>query len=844
MKGSTFIMADMKNIKLTVELNKVYFRSEPKGMGMFWAAVNFKYVHKEDCASFLPLGKNRGYITVTGNFYEIPEYGRTLDIIVEKEAEEHPKYGPQYKLKQIMLNIDFTNPSAIKNFLLAIITEGQYNSLMEAGVNIGKALQEGNVKELCKAKGIQEATANRLIERFRNNQGRAAIIEALHGVEVYPSIIEKMEKMLNSDTAIIDIITNHPYKLIGMIDGVGFKTADKIALSRGLDKGSCERIEAYINYKLFKLGEEGQSYVAASELSNMIFTELGSRQEIFREYTDETGKVVDNNINKTLQTMQEKKQVVVEGASNKAERRVYLTYYYNLEARISNDFKRLLSEPNSFKYDDWEDCLRKQEAKQGWEYTDEQKEGIKTALDNNVVLITGNAGSGKSSIVSGVLACLPNYTVAQCALAGKAAARLQEATNYPASTIHRLLKYKAGAFIVNRETPLREDIIVVDEISMIDGELFYKLIQSVPSGSKLILLGDMAQLESIGSLNIISDLFKSTYIPKATLTKIHRQAKSSGILTSSLKVRDKQQFFEKGFMGTATLGDDKDMNIDINGDNNQLLEKIIETFKREYETPLVNRDITKIQIITPMKKRGPVSMVKVNNKIQELYNPPKAGEDEIAFLEYIEKDENGEDVKIYSHFRPHDKIMCIKNHYSISAIDGGMEDIFNGWVGTFKGLQEACEIKKADESESIRVTVSYLKENSKKLGKDYPLVAKTFEVGVFSFPFLDRDVMIRKEDIEDYFSLGYASTVHKMQGSEYPCVIGAIDSHLPPFMGTKELLYTLITRAKKNLTLIGHGATLRRTINTSFISSKKTFLAEFLDEEGNTEIIEIKKEAQ
>ena len=832
----------MKNIKLTVELNRVYFKSEPKGFGTFWAAVNFKYVHKEDCTSFLPGGKNVGYITVTGNFYEIPEAGQTLDIIVEKEAQDHPKYGPQYKLKQILLNIDFTNPSAIKNFLLAILTEGQYESLKAAGINIGKALQEGNVEELCKAKGIKEVTANKLIERFRRNQGRAVIIEALHGVDVYPSVIEKMEHMLNSDSAIIDIITNHPYRLIGMIDGVGFKTADRIALSRGLDKGSCERIEAYINYKLFSLGEEGQSYVGAGELTNMIFTELGSRREIFREYTDEDGNVIDNNINKALKRMQDKNLVVVEEATAKSERRVYLSYYYNLEARISNDFKRLLSQPNTFVYDDWESRLKMQEEKQGWEYTDEQKEGIKTALDNNVVLITGNAGSGKSSIVSGVLACLPNYTVAQCALAGKAAARLQEATNSPASTIHRLLKYKMGAFLVNRNQQLAEDIIVVDEVSMIDGELFYKLIQSIHNGSKLILLGDMAQLESIGSLNIISDLFKSEYIPKATLTKIHRQAQSSGILTSSLKVRDKEQIFEKGFTGFAVLGEDEDMNIDINKDNVELLDKVVETFKKQFNSPLVNKDINKIQIITPMKKRGPVSTVKVNNKIQELYNPPQKGVEEVAFLEYTEKDENGEDVKIYSHFRPNDKIMCVRNHYAIFSIDGGREDIFNGWVGTFKGVEEACELRKFDETETIRVTVSYLKKNSKTLGKEFPIVSDTFEVGVFSFPFLERDVMIKKEDIEDYFSLGYASTVHKMQGSEYPCVIGAVDGFLPPFMGTKELLYTLITRAKKNLTLIGHGATLRRTINTSFISSKKTFLAEFLDSDGDIKEIEVVKE--
>lgn len=838
-------MPDKQNIRLTVELNKVYFKSEPKiEDGPFWAAVNFKYTHTGDCTLFLPLQRNNGYITVVGNYYEIPSYGEKLDIIVARAEEDHPKYGPQYTLKRVNSAIDFTDTASVKAFLMSIITPKQYKALLETGINIGEALEKGDVESLCQAKGIQAITANRILERFQSRKDRAVIIEALDGIEVPPSVLDKLERLVRNDRAIINIIINHPYRLIDMIDGVGFKTADKIALSRGKGKDDPERIEAFIKYELFKLGEEGQSYINAAELTNLIFTELGTRKEIFKEYYDETGTVIDNNINRAFEALQKQKSVIVEEASSKSERRVYLAYYHDLEAKISNELKRLMACETKASYltdDKWLDKVKEQEEKQGWEYTEEQKEGIKTALENNVILITGNAGSGKSSVVSGILACLEEQRVAQCALAGKAAARLQEATGRPASTIHRLLKFQGGAFERNENNPIPSDLIIVDEISMINGEIFYALIRAIKPGAKLIMLGDTAQLESIGSLNIISDLFKAKSIPKVTLTQIHRQSQNSGILTNSLKVRDKKQIYEAGFTGIQTLGKNKDLELHIARTNEKLLEDIVETFKKEYSSALVGEDINKIQIITPMKKRGPVSAVRVNNKIQALYNPPREDEEEIKVYEYSEVNENHEEIKIYTHFRPRDKIMCIKNFYNVDTVEAGVDDIFNGWVGTFKGLCSTFVCTDKEGVKKIRVTAENLEKNEIYIMENYPKIAGPYMAGIFSFPFVECDILIPKEEIANYFSLGYASTVHKMQGSEYPCVIGAIDSYLPPFMGTKELLYTLITRAQKKLVLIGHSNTIKRTIGTSFISNKKTFLAEFLDKEGKTDIIKEEK---
>ena len=190
-----------------------------------------------------------------------------------------------------------------------------------------------------------------------------------------------------------------------------------------------------------------------------------------------------------------------------------------------------------------EEIVRQQEHKQGYQFTDEQIAGIKTGLDNQVCFITGGAGVGKSSLVSGILESLKDYTFAQTALAGKASARLQEVTGEEGFTIHRLLGFNPSlGFTFNEDNPLEYDIIILDEISLVGGEIFLSLLKAIPNGSKLIILGDMGQLESIGCMNLAFDLYKSKSIVTIELTKVHRQAQKSGIITTSQQIRKGQPF--------------------------------------------------------------------------------------------------------------------------------------------------------------------------------------------------------------------------------------------------------------------------------------------------------------
>ena len=464
---------------------------------------------------------------------------------------------------------------------------------------------------------------------------------------------------------------------------------------------------------------------------------------------------------------------------------------YNLEEQICGHLKRLLNSENKFQFEDWEKILEEQEKKQGWQFTEEQRQGIELGLKNQVCFITGGAGTGKSSLVAGILSVLRNYTFAQCSLSGKAAARLKEVTGEEGFTIHRLLQYTPKGFVHNELNPLFYDIIIVDELSLIGGEIFLSLLKAVRKGTKLIMLGDMGQLESIGSMNLASDIFHSVKIPMQELTKIHRQAQKSGIITTSYAIRNSKEIFENRFTGQKVVGELEDMILDISVSKDNIKETILEYFKEYYDSDLVNQDIMSIQLISPTKERGDSCVYNLNNAIQEILNPEEFSKNQI-------QKKIGTDKMHW--LREEDKIICMSNNYDMSTTDGNTVDIFNGWTG---------KILKID------------------IDNDQALIY---------FPLINSIVIFKSlKELAETISLGYAITCHKMQGASAKVIIGAVDYSTPPQMLTKELLYTLITRAEKMCILIGQNKAITKAIQSSGISHKKTFLKEMLDGDYVTE---------
>lgn len=417
----------------------------------------------------------------------------------------------------------------------------------------------------------------------------------------------------------------------------------------------------------------------------------------------------------------------------------------------------------------------------GYKYCFTVETGYLVLRRDNKIFVTGNCG--KSTLLKAVTTILKNggYSFRMCALAGKASARMEEVTGFKAETIHRMLGYnpKLNAFIHNEYNPMEEDVIIMDEVSMVGGELFYQAIRAVKNGAKLILVGDDGQLESIGTLNVFFDLLNSPYIPKVRLTEIHRQAQNSAIVTESIKIRNGYQILERGFVGKEIRGVLQDLIIDAYDEKEMVAVSIMRHYKEEYDRL---KDVNKLQVIVPMRENGDASVYNLNIALQEYVNP------RLTTGEYVEV--GGGKKKPYK-IKVGDKVVNKKNNYKTISSDFTTTPIFNGNFGIVK---------------NIDLTDDFMEIDFDVQGKVY--VPKSHW---------------------SYIELGYASTVHSQQGSQVEVAIVGID-YSSYVMLVRELPYTAITRAQKKCYLIVQTSALSYAINNSQVPNKRTFLPNLIQE--------------
>lgn len=766
-------------IKFEGNLNRILFPKYPEVLGkdndfgiVSWNPVNV--LEGE------PIIDSWGSLIVKGIYSEELDYHKDYTIIAKEIYDE--QRGTQYELMFIGESLDLSKVKNQRGFLKSFLTDGQVDEMFKVLSNPLEAIENHDIAALKRVKGVGDYIANCIIERFEKNKDDCEVYIELDNFGLTPNFIQKLIQRYKNPHKVIEIVKQNPYQLSFDVDGIGFKTADDIAIKGGIQRKSPERIKGYINYILDNLGQSGNSYITSGELTSYIFEEFGGRDNILDIYQDKNGCIIGNNINDAINSLKEENIIIVEDHEEKSQRRVYLKKYYDLEKEISEHLKRIANAENKFNYENWEEIVRQQEHKQGYRFTDEQIAGIKTGLDNQVCFITGGAGVGKSSLVSGILESLKDYTFAQTALAGKASARLQEVTGEEGFTIHRLLGFNPSlGFTFNEDNPLEYDIIILDEISLVGGEIFLSLLKAIPNGSKLIILGDMGQLESIGCMNLAFDLYKSKSIVTIELTKVHRQAQKSGIITTSQQIRKGQPVLEKKYTGIKTFGELQDMHFDVEDSCNTTRERTIKWFKEKYESDLV-KNIMDIQILSPCKERGDASVFNLNQDVQEYVNPHDNGKNEI-------KVKLGKDKSYY--LREGDKVMCIKNNYRIQGRK--KTGVFNGWCGILKTIDN---------------------------------VLGFHEVYI---PMIDDTMIFSTSDLTSGVVLGYASTVHKYQGSSAKVVIGAFDNTTPPSMRTRELLYTLWTRAEKECITVGQNSAIYNAARNSGVTDKNTFLVELLD---------------
>jgi exodeoxyribonuclease V alpha subunit len=708
----------------------------------------------------------------------MPYLMEDADYEISATEVENKKYGKQYQVNSINLYLPngIESKEGQKEFLDIIFTKLQVKEMYEALDDPYMTLKDGDISSLVKVKNCGMKTAVAWIDKFKTYMPLSNAMKELSEYGLTEALLRRIVNHYKSSDIAVEIIQNKPYKLIE-VNGVGWHKCDEIAMKGGLKPDSPERIGTYILYYLQERANEGYSYIPAdanTEIENGIVSKtqkpinfIDTMIEFFGDdISDEALKGGLDYVNDQLWFSDDRKFVG-------------LKRIYDLEMSVAENLIRIRDGENDFKYSNWKDIIKQKEIDQGWEYNEQQIEGIKAVLENQVVVITGKAGTGKSSIVDAMIAVLQGYSYAQTALSGRAAARMAEITHEEGYTIHRLLGFPKGdrdhgGFVFHEDNKLPRDIIILDEVSMVDGELFNRLVKAIKTGSKLIMLGDTGQLECIGCMNIAADLIESKEIVSIELSQIHRQAANSGIITESIKAREGIQLIEKDWIGTEVRGKLNDLVLDCFSDKSNTFYKVMQHASSELED---GTDIMDLMVIAPSYKNES-GVDNLNAALQSLYNPDSSEKKEV----FVQKSSKAWIL------REGDKIINVQNDYYVkNKFTAG---IFNGNIGVVKNI----------DIDANTIAVDF---------QDIP--------GIMILP---------KKNWKD-LELGYAITCHKAQGSQCKKVIVGLD--FGSFIQlSREWVYTAMTRAIDKCYMVAQNNALRYAVSKNSISVKRTHLVKLL----------------
>lgn len=675
-------------------------------------------------------------VTIVG-YIPIINMGDTLN--VQGEWDYHSKFGQQLKVSTYEKVVP-TTINGIQKYLSSGLIPGVGPKMAKKIVEHFKEqaldILQYNPERLTEISGIGKKKAQVITEVFAEQRNLRNVIIFLQKYNISTGYAVKIYKQYGDDA--IKVIEKNPYQLTETIRGIGFKLADNIAINMGLEKSSTYRICAGIKFVLARYAGSGHTFVPKDEL-------IKSSIEILEVPQD----LVDEGVTK-LAINQDIKMEEID-----SQIRVYYMPFYIAETNVS---KKLI-ELSRTKVDDIDmdvdSEINKLQENDDLSFASQQKEAIKQALKNGLMILTGGPGTGKTTTINSIIKIFEKCekSVVLGAPTGRAAKRMSEATNREAKTIHRLLEYGYMdeeldmSFAKNEQEPLLSDVIIIDEVSMVDILLMNNLLKAVLPGTRLIFVGDVDQLPSVGAGNVLRDMISSAVLKVVKLDEIFRQAKESMIVVNAHKIN-------KGEQPLLNVKD-KDFFFMKRSISSQISDTIVELCA--HRLPKFNGydSLKDIQVLTPMKK-GEVGVEALNIKLQESLNPPSKGKLEKKYADTL--------------YRVGDKVMQIKNNYKIKwkinnfgkFIEG--EGIFNGDFGYIVDI---------DDEKSI-VTIIF--DENKQVKYKYNQL--------------------------DELKLAYATTIHKSQGSEFPVVIIPI-SWGPPMLLTRNLLYTAVTRSKSLVVLVG-----------------------------------------
>jgi len=629
-------------------------------------------------------------------------------LVLQGRWVRHPRYGDQFKFSHYSMDRP-TSPQALERYLASGVLKGvgpvTAKRMVETfGREILTVLDEFPDR-LSEIPGISEAKAEKISQCWQEQKGVQEVMLFLQGHGISAAYAHRIFRHYGEQAT--EVVEQNPYRLAAEVDGIGFRTADRIAQKLGFSPASPFRIEAGLVHALEEASDQGHVFLPRHLL-------LSTAQSILEMSAPSEDEAIEASafapeLEAALCRLLEKGNLIAESLEDDETCAVYLPEMYNAERNVAADLQRLIRCPASAHVSrqtlaEWQTSSRRV---RGITLSDEQAQAVATALANKVLVITGGPGVGKTTTTKAIVDLFDD---AGCKIelacpTGRAAKRLSELTQRPARTIHRLLELDPVAwhFRRNRRNPLETDVVVVDEASMLDLQLTRALLEAIPDGARLIFVGDADQLPSVGPGNVLRDLLSSNNIAAVRLQEIFRQEKQSLIIVNAHRVNSGQMPLLKK-PEENTQADCRFLPLQA---PEEITQKVIHLVKEEL--PQTGFLPAEIQIITPMNK-GELGTIALNRLLQAALNPAMVGKKELR---------RGEKI-----LREGDRVMQIKNNYT--------KQVFNGDVGT---------VMLADGA------------------------AQTLLV-----QFLDQAANYSAEELEE-LELAYAMSVHKSQGSEYPAVI-------------------------------------------------------------------------
>lgn len=722
-----------------------------------------KFRNEENGYSILSVNSDGEEYVLVGTFPYISE-GDFIE--ASGRSVEHPVYGDQIQVETYELKAP-EDSASMERYLGSGAVKGVGTALAARIVRRFKAdtfrIIEEEPERLAEVKGISEKMAMSISEQM---EAKKDLRQAMMFLQEYGISMNLALKIYNEyGPRLYGIIKENPYKLADDIQGVGFKMADEIAQRVGIFTDSDFRIRSGIFYTLLQSVANGHTYLPKEEL-------FAGASELLH--------VAPESMEKHLVDLQMEKKIVVKGQE------IYAAQYYYMElnaARMLHDLNLRGLEPEG-------EIRKKLEricAEEQIEPDELQIQAVIEAVNSGLLIITGGPGTGKTTTINTIIRYFEQeeMEILLAAPTGRAAKRMTEATGYEARTVHRLLELTgipddSGSssgmhFERNEENPLDADAIIIDETSMVDIYLMHALLRAVNPGTRLILVGDVNQLPSVGPGNVLRDLIASGCFNVVRLTRIFRQAAESDIIVNAHRINGGEQI---------PLGKPSRDFLFIRRENPDAIISAMITLIREKLPGYVHADPFEIQIMTPMRK-GALGVERLNSILQEYLNPKSPDK--------AERESGG---VIY---RVGDKVMQIKNNYQIEweirnrygiPVDGGT-GVFNGDIGRIRSINTFAEHLTVEFDEGKMVDYSFR----------------------------------QLEELE----LAYAITIHKSQGSEYPAVVVPVHSG-PRMLMTRNLIYTAVTRARSCVCLVGIPETFQAMVNNEMEQRRYTGLKARLKE--------------